>query len=64
MLARDRSTGQKFAIKILEKRHIVKEKKVKYVQLEKDTLSRLKHPLIIRLHATFQDASSLCMLIS
>lgn len=60
MLATERATGRQFACKVLEKRHIVKEKKVKYVNIEKQTLNRLKHPSIVRLHCTFQDAQSLC----
>ncbi|RKP09562.1 phosphoinositide-dependent kinase-1, partial [Thamnocephalis sphaerospora] len=59
MLATERATGRQFAIKILDKRHIVKEKKVKYVNIEKQTLNRLQHPSVLRLHYTFQDSQSL-----
>ncbi|CAJ0768738.1 22747_t:CDS:2 [Entrophospora sp. SA101] len=55
MFARDRSTGREYAMKILDKKHIIKEKKVKYVHIEKNTLNRLNHPGIIRLYYTFQD---------
>ncbi|EOD43494.1 putative serine threonine protein kinase protein [Neofusicoccum parvum UCRNP2] len=49
-----------YAIKVLDKRHIIKEKKVKYVNIEKDTLNRLtEHPGIVRLYYTFQDERSL-----
>lgn len=45
---------------MLDKRHIIKEKKVKYVNIEKNTLNRLgDHPGIVRLYYTFQDESSL-----
>ncbi len=58
--ATDRSTMREYAIKILDKRHIIKEKKVKYVNIEKDTLNRLNdHPGIVRLFYTFQDERSL-----
>ena len=51
---------KEYAIKILDKRHIIKEKKVKYVNIEKDTLNRLTdHPGIVRLYYTFQDERSL-----
>jgi 3-phosphoinositide dependent protein kinase-1 len=60
MAATDRSTLREYAIKILDKRHIIKEKKVKYVNIEKDTLNRLTdHPGIVRLYYTFQDERSL-----
>jgi 3-phosphoinositide dependent protein kinase-1 len=55
----DKSTSTSYAIKILDKRHIVKERKVKYVNIEKAVLQVLRHPLIIRLYYTFQDAQSL-----
>lgn len=58
--ATDRQTGKEYAIKVLNKRHIIKEKKVKYVNIEKDTLNRLTdHPGVVRLYYTFQDEESL-----
>ncbi|KAL9124094.1 MAG: hypothetical protein Q9217_006543 [Psora testacea] len=60
MAATDRQTGKEYAIKVLDKRHIIKEKKVKYVNIEKDTLNRLTdHPGVVRLYYTFQDEQSL-----
>lgn len=59
--ALDLQTNGTFAIKILSKRHIVKENKIKYVNIEKQTLHRLgqQHPGIVQLFYTFQDESSL-----
>lgn len=58
--ATDRQTLKEYAIKVLEKRHIIKERKIKYVNIEKDTLNRLtEHPGIVRLYYTFQDENSL-----
>jgi 3-phosphoinositide dependent protein kinase-1 len=60
MAATDRQTLKEYAIKVLDKRHIIKEKKVKYVNIEKDTLNRLTdHPGVVRLYYTFQDERSL-----
>lgn len=60
LLATDRQTLKEYAVKILDKKHIIKEKKIKYVNIEKDTLNRLiEHPGIVRLTYTFQDSSSL-----
>ncbi|KAI0518466.1 hypothetical protein F5B22DRAFT_635175 [Xylaria bambusicola] len=59
-LATDRQTLKEYAVKVLEKRHIIKERKIKYVNIEKDTLNRLtEHPGIVRLYYTFQDENSL-----
>ena len=58
--ATDRQTLKEYAIKVLDKRHIIKERKVKYVNIEKDTLNRLtEHPGVVRLYYTFQDERSL-----
>lgn len=60
LAATDRQTLREYAIKVLDKKHIIKEKKVKYVNIEKDTLNRLTdHPGIVRLYYTFQDERSL-----
>jgi 3-phosphoinositide dependent protein kinase-1 len=60
LAATDRVSGREYAIKVLDKRHIIKEKKVKYVNIEKDTLNRLTdHPGVVRLYYTFQDERSL-----
>lgn len=57
--ARDRSNNREYAVKILDKKHIIKEKKVKYVNIEKNTLNKMNHPGIVRLYYTFQDPDSL-----
>ncbi|CUM63332.1 uncharacterized protein PRCAT00000903001 [Priceomyces carsonii] len=60
VLATDKHTGRQYAVKILDKRHIIKEKKVKYVNIEKHALNRLSNrPGIISLYFTFQDKASL-----
>ncbi|VVT56660.1 uncharacterized protein SAPINGB_P005201 [Magnusiomyces paraingens] len=58
--ATDKETRREYAIKILNKLHIIKEKKVKYVEIEKQTLNRLGNfPGVIPLYYTFQDEQSL-----
>ncbi|KAG9926896.1 Pkinase-domain-containing protein, partial [Aureobasidium melanogenum] len=60
LAATDRQAHREYAVKVLDKRHIIKEKKVKYVNIEKDALNRLtEHPGIVRLYYTFQDERSL-----
>ncbi|KNC96469.1 AGC/PDK1 protein kinase [Spizellomyces punctatus DAOM BR117] len=59
LYAKESGTRREFAVKVLDKRHIIKEKKVKYVNIEKDVLNRLSHPFIIKLFYTFQDMHSL-----
>ncbi|KAH9848376.1 kinase-like domain-containing protein [Lenzites betulinus] len=54
-------TGKRYALKILSKAQLLKLKKVKYATIEKDTLAKLSggHPGVIRMHAAFQDETSL-----
>uniref|UniRef100_A0A2K6Q5Y5 non-specific serine/threonine protein kinase n=1 Tax=Rhinopithecus roxellana TaxID=61622 RepID=A0A2K6Q5Y5_RHIRO len=56
------ATSREYAIKILEKRHIIKENKVPYVTRERDVMSRLDHPFFVKLYFTFQDDEKLCIL--
>ena len=60
-LAMDLYDNKTYAIKVLSKKHIVKEDKIKYVNIEKTTLHRLgqQHPGIVKLFYTFQDELSL-----
>ncbi|EPX72430.1 AGC/PDK1 protein kinase Ppk21 [Schizosaccharomyces octosporus yFS286] len=54
--ATDKRSWKEYAIKVLDKRYIVKENKVKYVNIERDSMMRLNgYPGIARLFHTFQD---------
>ncbi|XP_076672178.1 phosphoinositide-dependent kinase 1 isoform X3 [Andrena cerasifolii] len=60
-LAKDIHTSQEYAIKVCDKRHIIKEKKTEYVQREKEVLNMLagaKHSFV-HLFCTFQDVERL-----
>lgn len=60
LLATDKNNDRQFAVKVLDKRHIIKEKKVKYVNIEKNTLKRLgRRNGIVHMFFAFQDESSL-----
>ncbi len=43
----------------MEKHHIIKEKKEKYVMMERDILNSLRHPNVIKLYGTFKDRDNL-----
>lgn len=52
---------RQYALKVLDKEHIKRERKTKYVLIERDTLKALDgHPGVIKLWWTFQDEWSLC----
>eukprot|EP01096_Ripella_sp_DP13-Kostka_P001319 TRINITY_DN1156_c0_g1_i1.p1 TRINITY_DN1156_c0_g1~~TRINITY_DN1156_c0_g1_i1.p1 ORF type:complete len:569 (+),score=250.40 TRINITY_DN1156_c0_g1_i1:79-1707(+) len=58
-LATDKETGVTYAIKVLNKKHIIAQKKVEWVNREKVLLDRLRHPNIVNLYFTFSDPESL-----
>ncbi|KAG2173807.1 hypothetical protein INT43_005227 [Umbelopsis isabellina] len=49
---------------LLDKFHIIREKKQKYVNIEKKALIRMNHPGIVRLYWTLQDRNSLYYVIT
>ncbi|KAI8330995.1 kinase-like domain-containing protein [Chlamydoabsidia padenii] len=59
LMARDKATNKQYAIKKLDKAHIVKNDKVKYVMIERDAISRMNHPGVVKLYWTFTDNRSL-----
>jgi 3-phosphoinositide dependent protein kinase-1 len=61
LLATEIATNQVWAAKILNKKHIIKLNKTDTVQREKQVLDALRHPNIVHLYCTFQDADSLCI---
>ncbi|XP_076241255.1 phosphoinositide-dependent kinase 1 isoform X1 [Calliopsis andreniformis] len=65
-LAMDIHTSKEYAIKVCDKRHIIKEKKTEYVKREKEVLNMLagaKHSFV-RLFCTFQDVERLYFVLS
>lgn len=52
-------SGQTYALKIMDKRHIVKEGKAEYVLRERRILDALKYDGLVNLCFTFQDPHSL-----
>lgn len=59
--AKSKTSDAEFAIKIMDKSHIRKENKVKYVLKERKILTMVAHPLIVKFHFSFQDAGYLYM---
>ncbi|KAH7296537.1 hypothetical protein KP509_26G027200 [Ceratopteris richardii] len=59
--ATKKDTGVTYALKIMDKLHIVKENTLNYVKLERILLDQLDHPGVVQLHFTFQDAHYLYM---
>ncbi len=56
MLARKKDTGRLYALKIMKKSRIIREKKLKPIMSERSILEILsvRHPFLIKLHWAFQ----------
>ena len=55
----DKETKKHYAMKVLSKMHIMREKKMNYVTIERDVMTKLNHPNIVKLLLTFQDPGNL-----
>ena len=62
-LAVHKASGDKFAMKTLNKSMLVQAKQVTGALTEKEVLRQSGHPCIVRLYHAFQDATSLHMLL-
>lgn len=58
------TTQNCFAMKVLRKTEIVRLRQVEHVNAERYILSRVRHPFIVDLYATFQDSLNIYMLLS
>merc|ERR1712137_1248547 len=58
-VAVDKETKAKYAVKILNKKQILAQKKAEWVKREKFLLDRMRHPNIVSLYFTFSDPQSL-----
>ncbi|KAK8882783.1 3-phosphoinositide dependent protein kinase-1 [Tritrichomonas musculus] len=59
----DKETKIHYAMKVLSKAHIIKEKKMPYVKVERDVMTKLHHFNVTRLLLTFQDPGNLYYVI-
>ncbi|KAF8275236.1 kinase-like domain-containing protein [Lactarius quietus] len=53
-----------FAMKVLQKTEVIRLRQVEHVKAERRILSRVRHPFIVDLYATFQDSMNIYMLLS
>lgn len=62
-LVRKKNTLKQYALKTLDKVHIIKHDKVESVHRERDILMTAKHPNIVHLECTFSDEDNLYFLL-
>eukprot|EP00959_Pyramimonas_sp_CCMP1952_P342238 7170218-Pyramimonas_sp.AAC.1 len=59
--AERKGTDEVYALKIMDKRHILREKKAEYIKNERNILDKLTYEGVVRLYFTFQDDTTLYM---
>lgn len=60
VLAKKKNEEKKFyALKILKKKYIEKRKQTGHVMIERNILTKLDHPFIVKMHHSFQDSAKL-----
>lgn len=62
-LIESKRTGEPFAMKVINKRQLINMKQERSILREKELLGLLRHPFILSLVASFQDASNLYLIL-
>lgn len=62
-LVKHKHTQQYYAMKIIKKYDVIRMKQVEHIISEKNILSQVDHPFIVRLYRTFQDENYLFMIM-
>ena len=62
VLVKNENNNKLYAMKILDKKFIVKKNQVSHTQTERVLLEKLKHPFIVKLNYAFQDSKRLYFL--
>ena len=55
ILVRKKSNSQLYAIKSMKKKYIEKKGQAKRIMMERDILTSITHPFLIKIYASFQD---------
>jgi len=58
-----KDTGQIFAMKVLDKKHILDHNEVEHTIAEKNILQRLRHPFLVNLNWSFQTEDKLYFIL-
>jgi protein kinase A len=62
-LVQSKHNQRYYAVKVLKKQQVVKMKQIEHTNDERKMLQRVKHPFVITLWGTFQDAKNLYMVM-
>ncbi|DBA04979.1 TPA: hypothetical protein N0F65_006981 [Lagenidium giganteum] len=62
-LARKKTTGDQYAIKVLAKEHVLRKKQIQHIETERDILVNVESPFVVKLFWTFQSRSNLFLVM-
>ncbi|EDR27381.1 hypothetical protein, conserved [Entamoeba dispar SAW760] len=63
MQVKEKSTGQIYAMKILNKTHIIDNNEIEHTMAEKNVLSKSKNPFLMQMHYSFQTPDKLYFIL-
>ena len=63
VLAKRKGTEDYFALKVIDKKKVLDQKRQRDAFIERDVMARLPHPYVLRLHATFQSEHKLFFVV-
>jgi len=63
MQVRKRDTGKIYAMKVLDKKHILEHNEVEHTLAEKHILQKISHPFLVNLHFSFQTEDKLYFIL-
>ena len=58
-----KKNGKIYAMKSIRKAHVVKNKKVRHTQTERNIMQQINHPFVMRMHYAFQNKGKLYMVM-
>ena len=58
-----KTTGKKYAMKVLPKKRLIEQNILRYIITEKNVLSKVKNPFIVRLYFSFQTEDYLYLIM-
>lgn len=63
LLVRHSTDNQLYALKILKKKYILEKNQERHIMTEKQILSAIEHPFLVKLKMSFQDEKKLYFLL-
>ena len=58
-----KTTGKQYAMKVLNKKEIIKNRLIRYAVTEKNVVTKIEHPFIVRCYFSFQTKDMLYMIL-